>query len=107
MYISQVKVIHQNLVSIALYKKCVSGDTSTDTQMAGPSPVPPFADKTYAIVDGESDDIVSWAVDADGEDTFVIKESTIFQDRILPRYFNHSNYSSFTRQLNNYGEAKQ
>lgn len=72
--------------------------------MTAPSPVPPFADKTYSIVDGESDDIVEWATGADGEDTFVIKDAMIFQDKILPRFFNHSNYSSFTRQLNNYGE---
>lgn len=75
--------------------------------MAGPLPVPPFADKTYAIVDGESDDIVAWSVDqSSGEDTFVIKDSTVFQDKILPRFFNHCNFSSFTRQLNNYGEGQ-
>lgn len=66
------------------------------------SPVAPFVSKAYAIVNGESDGVVSWW-ESDGEDTFVIKRVDVFQEQVLPRFFSHKNYSSFVRQLNNHG----
>lgn len=77
----------------------------SNARAAGPSPAPPFVEKTYAIVNGEPDDIVSWSRQEDGGDTFVIKRVDLFEEHVLPRFFNHRNYSSFLRQLNNYGEV--
>lgn len=72
------------------------------------SPAPPFVEKTYRIVEFESDDIVSWwRQESTGEDSFVIKRVDLFQEQVLPRFFNHRNYSSFLRQLNNYGELRR
>ena len=68
------------------------------------SPVAPFVSKTYGIVNGESDEVVCWS-ETGGEDTFVIKCVKVFQEQVLPRFFCHSNYSSFVRQLNNHGES--
>lgn len=74
--------------------------SSESTQL---SPIAPFVSKTYGIVSDESDEVVSWWK-TDGEDTFVIKHVDVFQERVLPRFFSHNNYSSFVRQLNNHGE---
>lgn len=70
------------------------------------SPIAPFVSKTYGIINGESEDIVSWWKSA-GEDTFVIKRVEVFQEQVLPRFFSHKNYSSFVRQLNNHGKERE
>ena len=40
------------------------------------------------------------------EDSFNIKDVNRFTDVVLPKYFKHSNFSSFIRQLNMYGFNK-
>ena len=35
-------------------------------------------------------------------DAFIIKDEQIFSKEILPKYFKHKNYTSFTRNLNMY-----
>lgn len=65
-------------------------------------PVPAFLDRTYAMVDEKgSDEIVSWGALGD---TFVIKRLDLFEEEVIPRFFNHRNLFSFVRQLNNHGE---
>ncbi|GLJ29750.1 hypothetical protein SUGI_0587140 [Cryptomeria japonica] len=64
----------------------------------------PFLTKIYAIVDDPStDNIVSWS---EGNNSFVVKDPHHFSFHLLPRYFKHSNFSSFIRQLNTYGFRK-
>ncbi|KAM3260208.1 hypothetical protein ACQJBY_051460 [Aegilops geniculata] len=64
---------------------------------AGPTP---FLNKTYEVVDDHSTDtIVSWGV---AGNTFVVWDAHAFSMVLLPRYFKHSNFSSFVRQLNTY-----
>lgn len=59
-----------------------------------------FLNKTYEIVnDSENEAIVSWTSDGMG---FTIKSVPDFTELILPRYFKHSNFASFVRQLNMY-----
>ncbi|XP_037443383.1 heat stress transcription factor A-2a-like [Triticum dicoccoides] len=68
---------------------------------AGPTP---FLNKTYEVVDDHSTDtIVSWGV---AGNTFVVWDAHAFSMVLLPRYFKHSNFSSFVRQLNTYGFRK-
>lgn len=64
----------------------------------------PFLVKTYRLVDDPSTDhIVSWG---DNNNTFVVWRPKEFSASILPSYFNHTNFSSFVRQLNTYGFRK-
>ncbi|CAN0396578.1 unnamed protein product, partial [Hapterophycus canaliculatus] len=48
-----------------------------------------------------SDAIISWSK---AGDTFVIKRLDLFEEEVIPRFFNHRNLLSFARQLNNHGE---
>ncbi|GMH26269.1 hypothetical protein Nepgr_028112 [Nepenthes gracilis] len=66
--------------------------------------VPPFLAKLYEMVDDQSTNhIISWN---QSSDSFVIWDMTEFSRDLLPKYFKHSNFSSFMRQLNIYGFRK-
>jgi hypothetical protein len=66
----------------------------------GSDSVAPFLKKCYEMVDDETTgSIISWS--QKGE-SFVIWDATEFSVRLLPKYFKHSNFSSFMRQLNIY-----
>ena len=59
-----------------------------------------FLVKTYEILcDGSMSDIIAWHDDGS---SFLIKDVTEFSLKILPKYFKHSNFQSFVRQLNMY-----
>lgn len=84
----------------------VNGSSSSSTDLpkpmeglheAGP---PPFLKKTFEMVeDPETDPIVSWS---EARDSFIVWDSHEFSKILLPKYFKHSNFSSFIRQLNTY-----
>ncbi|KAF8036251.1 hypothetical protein BT93_C2076 [Corymbia citriodora subsp. variegata] len=64
----------------------------------------PFLRKTYEMVsDVDTDPVVSWG---SSQDSFVVWDQQEFSKQVLPRYFKHSNFSSFIRQLNTYGFRK-
>ncbi|KAI8096898.1 uncharacterized protein BX664DRAFT_257131 [Halteromyces radiatus] len=66
--------------------------------------VAPFLNKVYNMVnDPSSDDLIRWS--ADGKSFFVVRHED-FARSVLPRFFKHSNFSSFVRQLNMYGFHK-
>ncbi|KAK7332091.1 hypothetical protein VNO80_28838 [Phaseolus coccineus] len=68
------------------------------------SSLPPFLSKTYDMVDDPStNSIVSWSVT---NKSFVVWNPPEFSKDLLPRFFKHSNFSSFIRQLNTYGFRK-
>jgi len=61
---------------------------------------PPFLKKTFDMVeDPKTDLVVSWS---QTRDSFVVWDSHEFSKTLLPKYFKHSNFSSFIRQLNTY-----
>ena len=61
---------------------------------------PPFLTKTYEMVDDPAiDEILSWNR---GGKSFVVWSPDAFSIDLLPRFFKHSNFSSFVRQLNTY-----
>ncbi|KAL3747230.1 hypothetical protein ACJRO7_016070 [Eucalyptus globulus] len=68
---------------------------------AGPAP---FLKKTYEMVsDPSTDPVVSWS---SSRKSIVVWNPHEFSKQLLPRYFKHSNFSSFIRQLNTYGFRK-
>ncbi|XP_031473097.1 uncharacterized protein LOC116245721 [Nymphaea colorata] len=70
-------------------------------QLAEPAP---FLRKTYDMVEDPATDVlVSWGT---GRNSFVIWDSHRFAAELLPRFFKHSNFFSFVRQLNTYGFRK-
>ncbi|KDQ13971.1 hypothetical protein BOTBODRAFT_110728, partial [Botryobasidium botryosum FD-172 SS1] len=63
-----------------------------------------FPRKLYDMVDDpETDECIYWA--SDGKSFFVFDPER-FSREVLPRYFKHSKFSSFVRQLNMYGFHK-
>ncbi|KAJ2611943.1 Heat shock transcription factor [Coemansia sp. RSA 1365] len=66
--------------------------------------VTPFLNKLYSMVDDSaSDDLIRWSADGN---SFVVVRHEDFAKEVLPRFFKHSNFSSFVRQLNMYGFHK-
>ncbi|KAH6773932.1 hypothetical protein C2S52_003145 [Perilla frutescens var. hirtella] len=66
--------------------------------------LPPFLVKCYEMVNDEStNELISWS---ESNDSFIIWDESKFSSHLLPKYFKHSNFSSFVRQLNIYGFRK-
>jgi len=59
--------------------------------------------KTYHMIDTCDSSIACWS--EDGE-TFVVKNTDVFEKTVIPQFFKHSKFSSFVRQLNFYGFRK-
>lgn len=69
-----------------------------------PSRRPAFVLKLWNMVnDKKNQEYIRWADDGQ---SFIIQSKENFDQLVLPRYFKHSNYSSFVRQLNLYGWHK-
>ncbi|GAA6040841.1 hypothetical protein JCM8097_007742 [Rhodosporidiobolus ruineniae] len=66
--------------------------------------VPAFLNKLYSMVaDTATDDLIHWSDDGD---SFFITSADRVAKELLPRFFKHSNFGSFVRQLNMYGFRK-
>lgn len=66
--------------------------------------LPPFMKKTIRMVeDPQTDEIISWS---SSEKSFIIWDHQRFSYTLLPKYFQHNNFSSFHQELNNYGFKK-
>lgn len=63
-----------------------------------------FLTKTYYMLEQCPKDIASWS---NNGQSFTIKDVDAFENEVLPKYFNHSKFPSFIRQLNFYGFSKQ
>ncbi|GAA6016103.1 hypothetical protein JCM11491_000669 [Sporobolomyces phaffii] len=66
--------------------------------------VPAFLNKLFTMVsDPTTDDLIRWSDDGD---SFLVPSADKFGKELLPRFFKHSNFGSFVRQLNMYGFHK-
>lgn len=73
-------------------------------ELCSSNALPPFIAKIYEMVDDSStNSIVSWS---QSNRSFIVWDSLEFARDLLPKYFKHSNFSSFIRQLNTYGFRK-
>ncbi|ELK14482.1 Heat shock factor protein 4 [Pteropus alecto] len=73
----------------------------------GPSPVPAFLGKLWALVgDPGTDHLIRWSPVRAGALRFPQCDQSRFAKEVLPQYFKHSNMASFVRQLNMYGFRK-
>jgi len=78
------------------------GQREPDSNIKNNDKIQRFVQKLWKIVNSESD-LVGWSVDGT---RVVVHRPKDFAKRILPRYFNTTNMSSFTRQLHFYGFKK-
>ncbi|XP_006741562.1 heat shock factor protein 4 isoform X6 [Mirounga angustirostris] len=70
----------------------------------GPSSVPAFLGKLWALVgDPGTDHLIRWSPSGT---SFLVSDQSRFAKEVLPQYFKHSNMASFVRQLNMYGFRK-
>ncbi|KAH7571501.1 hypothetical protein JRO89_XS04G0063300 [Xanthoceras sorbifolium] len=72
----------------------------SSSSSANGNTLPPFLSKIYDLVeDPSTNDVVSWSA---ANNSFVVWKVAEFSRDLLPKYFKHSNFSSFVRQLNTY-----
>ena len=62
-----------------------------------------FIIKTYQMLTTCDKDLAEWS---DGGENFTIKNSKKFAKNEIPKYFDHCNFASFSRQLHFYGFKK-
>jgi hypothetical protein len=86
---------------ILSFSQARSVETSSTSSSSSSTKEPNFPAKLHAILrNPKYQDIVSWLPHGR---SFRILRLQEFEERILPKYFRHGRYPSFTRQLNGWG----
>ena len=79
-------------------------ENKNDTQGINTTHNSKFLIQLYQILeDNNNKNIIHWS--GNGK-YFIIEDLNEFIEKILPKYYNHSNYASFVRQLNMYNFHK-
>lgn len=102
----KVQKIHQ--ISTMVRPLTVKSEHKSDTESSGTRSAEPmladnFPSKAYLVIehcDANDPGVACWSDDGS---FFVVKDTPTFASSHLPRYFKHSNFQSFVRQLNIYG----
>jgi len=111
-YKSREAISRDNTLTMTTSREAVKSKTKTETEApSAKSNVPLLANnfpcKAFLIIehcDATDSAVASWSDDGTH---FIIKDATVFASSYLPRYFKHSNFQSFVRQLNGYGFRKK
>lgn len=75
------------------------GNKAAGGKRTGPV-IPPFLSKLFHMLQStEYNEFIAWETDGA---SIVLKKVTEFSTVVLPKYFKHSNFASFLRQLNMY-----
>ena len=73
--------------------------------MARPLNKKVFLKKLNSMInDPDNEKYIKWD---EGTNAIIIKNKETFSEKVLPKCFNHKNFSSFVRQLNSYGFSKK
>jgi len=80
-------------------KKTRKPGSNHDSTITIPQGTPIFLQKTYEMISECNEDLAGWI--NDGE-MFVVKDTDRFAKEVIPKYFDHSKFPSFARQLNFY-----
>lgn len=105
LYKSRVSLFYYHIlsiISISKQKKMMIG--SDNLQKKKGRAISSFLKKTYGLLNVPSlliqdqcnQDVVRWANNGIG---FLVLDELLFSKEVLPKYFKHSNYSSFVRQV--------
>ena len=65
--------------------------------------IPSFIAKTHQLIEFAPKAFIEWTTDGT---SFIVKEPKRLEKEVLQKYFNHRNFSSFSRQLSFYGFQK-
>ncbi|CAI6492061.1 AEL_HP2_G0018460.mRNA.1.CDS.1 [Saccharomyces cerevisiae] len=99
-----------NLLQHAVYRAQPSSGTTnaqprqTTRRYQSHKSRPAFVNKLWSMLNDDSNTkLIQWAEDGK---SFIVTNREEFVHQILPKYFKHSNFASFVRQLNMYGWHK-
>ncbi|KAH9460977.1 hypothetical protein Pst134EA_017285 [Puccinia striiformis f. sp. tritici] len=91
--------------TMTIAKRIQPGALTVDKGRNTARPIPAFLTKLYTMVnDSSTDHLIKW--NKPNGDSFFVVSSERFGRELLPKYFKHSNFGSFVRQLNMYGFHK-
>eukprot|EP00614_Pseudopedinella_elastica_P016911 CAMPEP_0172646332 /NCGR_PEP_ID=MMETSP1068-20121228/240184_1 /TAXON_ID=35684 /ORGANISM="Pseudopedinella elastica, Strain CCMP716" /LENGTH=625 /DNA_ID=CAMNT_0013460589 /DNA_START=230 /DNA_END=2107 /DNA_ORIENTATION=- len=65
------------------------------------SHAPKFLEKLHQMIQNEDNSAIEWS-----EGRIIMRDPKFLQEQLIPKYYRHSRFESFQRQLNNFGFQK-